>query len=217
MKKFLCFDIETAPLPESELLAMLPPFNPDDVKLGNLKDADKIAAKLAEAEASHKADFIDRAALDALTGRVLAIGLSSGTPTILDGEGDESQLLADFWDTVQDAIAEGAKLIGFNCNTFDLPFLYKRSWKHGIRPAVGLRRGRYWSDTVIDLREEWQLGDRMAKGSLDAVAKHLGLGGKTGNGKDFAKLWESDRAAAEKYLLNDIALTEAVAKRMGVN
>ena len=71
----ILFDIETAPLPESELAALVPPFDPAEVRTGNLKDPDKIAAKLAEAEANHRRDFIERAALDPLTGRVLAIGL----------------------------------------------------------------------------------------------------------------------------------------------
>src|SRR5476651_2330269 len=71
----IVFDLETGPLAESELSALLPPFDPADVKTGNLKDPAKIAEKIAEAEANHKRDFIERAALDPLTGRVLAIGV----------------------------------------------------------------------------------------------------------------------------------------------
>ena len=71
----LIFDIETGPLPENELLAMMPAFDPADVKSGNLKDPAKIAEKIAEAEANHRRDFIGRAALDPLTGRVVAIGV----------------------------------------------------------------------------------------------------------------------------------------------
>lgn len=71
----ICFDIETGPLPETELAAMVPAFDPAEVKTGNLKDRDKVAAKIAEAEANHRREFIERAALDPLTGRVLAIGL----------------------------------------------------------------------------------------------------------------------------------------------
>ena len=78
--KRIYFDIETGPLPESELLAMLPPFDASEVRVGNLKDEAKIAAKIAEAEVNHRRDFIDRAALDATTGRVIAIGLLTPTP-----------------------------------------------------------------------------------------------------------------------------------------
>ena len=41
--KTIFFDVETAPLPESELAAMVPPFDPAEVRTGNLKDPDKIA------------------------------------------------------------------------------------------------------------------------------------------------------------------------------
>ena len=61
-----------------------------------------------------------------------------------------------------------------------------------------------------------QLGDRMARGSLDAISKHLGVGCKNGDGKEFAGLWESDRASAEAYLRNDLDLTAKVAHALGI-
>ena len=60
------------------------------------------------------------------------------------------------------------------------------------------------------------MGDRQARGSLDAIAKHLGIGAKTGSGADFAKLWQSDRAKAVEYLRNDIELTAKLAEVLGV-
>lgn len=52
----------------------------------------------------------------------------------------------------------------------------------------------------------------MAKGSLDVIAKHLGVGAKNGDGKAFAELWASDRAQAVAYLRNDVQLTAKVAE-----
>ena len=46
--KTIHFDIETGPLSEAELAVMVPPFDAAEVKTGNLKDPDKIAAKVAE-------------------------------------------------------------------------------------------------------------------------------------------------------------------------
>ena len=178
--------------PHPELLAMLPPFDPAEVKTGNLKDPAKIAEKLAEAEANHRRDFIERAALDPLTGRVVAIGVQIETPAfdretgevnralagsefaIIVGD-DEAAILREFWALVRAEAGRLNTLIGFNSNQFDLPFLFRRSWKHGVQIPFGLRRGRYWGDQVVDIRDNWQLGDRMAKGSLAAIAKHLGL------------------------------------------
>ena len=217
------FDIETAPLPEAELAALVPPFDPAEVKTGNLKDPDKITAKIAEAEANHRREFFDRAALDPLTGRVLAIGLyefdSSGQGGVFRilGREDEAGLLSEFWDALRGEMGRVNTAVGFNIFAFDLPFLFRRSWKHRIAVPFGIRRGRYWSDQLVDLRDLWQLGDRQARGSLDSIARHLGVGAKNGDGKAFAGLWQSDRASAEAYLRNDLELTVKVAEVLGVS
>lgn len=218
----IVFDIETGPLPESELAALVPPFDPAEVKTGNLKDPEKIAAKLAEAEANHRHDFFDKAALDPITGRVVAIGLLAnaecGTRSAefrIIGHEDEAQMLREFWDTTRGEMGRINQMVGFNSNSFDLPFLIRRSWKHRVSVPFGIRRGRYWSDEMVDLRDAWQLGDRQARGSLDVIAKHLGIGAKNGSGADFAKLWQSDRAKAVEYLRNDLELTARLADALG--
>lgn len=218
----IVFDIETGALPEGELEAMLPEFDPAEVKTGNIKDPEKIASKIAEAEVNHRREFFDRAALDPLTGRVIAIGLlrnaegrlQSAEFKVLSDE-DEAVLLREFWGACLGDMGRINELIGFNVCGFDLPFLVRRSWKHGVRVPTGIRRGRYWSEQVLDVREVWQLGDRMARGSLDAVAKHLGVGQKTGDGKEFAQLWATDRNKAIAYLHNDVLLTAKVAEALG--
>ena len=227
--KTIVFDIETGPLPENELLAMLPVFDPAEVKTGNLKDPAKIAEKIAEAEANHRRDFIERAALDPLTGRVVAFGvmtfdargetppaLGKGGKFSIIGHDDEARTLREFWELAGGAQGRMNPMIGFNIFGFDLPFLFRRSWKHRIAIPFGLRRGRYWGDQLIDLRDCWQLGDRQARGSLDSIARHLGVGAKNGDGKAFAELWWSDRKQAEAYLRNDIELTAKVADVLGV-
>lgn len=214
MKKTICFDCETGPLPEAELLAMLPPFDPADVKVGNL-GPEKAAAKIADAEANHKRNFIERAALDPLTGRILAIGLlESGQCKILDSD-DEANLLGYFWEACSnESDYTFHQMVGFNIHAFDLPFLIRRSWKHKVRVPF-VRKGRYWREDFVDLRLEWQLGNRDHHGSLDSIARHLGVGQKSGSGADFAALWASDRAKALEYLRNDLTLTAAVYERIG--
>jgi hypothetical protein len=214
--KTIVFDIETGPLPEAELLAVMPAFNPAEVRTGNLKDPAKVTEKIVEAEANHRREFIERAALDPLTGRVLAIGLDYGPDEereILFGP-NEAKLLEAFWSRIRGEYARLHTLVGFNITQFDLPFLIRRSWKHGVRVPFGLRRGRYWGDCIIDLRDWWQLGDRQARGSLDSIANHLGVGRKTGNGADFAELLFNDPVAAAAYLTKDLELTRAVALRL---
>jgi 3'-5' exonuclease len=213
MNDMIVFDIETGPLPESELAALLPPFDPAEVKTGNLKDPVKIAEKLREAEEAHRREFFEKAALDPLTGRVVAIGLlypELGEFHVI-GHDDEAETLREFWQACRGEMGRVNQMVGFNTHLFDLPFVIRRSWKHRIAVPFGIRRGRYWSDEMIDLRDAWQLGDRQARGSLDAIAKHLGIGAKTGEGKMFAELWQSDREKAVDYLRNDLQLTAKMA------
>ena len=237
----IIFDVETGPLAEGELSALLPPFDPAEVKTGNLKDPEKVAAKIAEAEANHRREFFEKAALDPLTGRVVAIGmlvfdeLNEGGPDtdagqcVIIGHDDEARTLREFWQYTQGEMGRMNPMIGFNIFAFDLPFLFRRSWKQRVPIPFGLRRGRYWGDQVIDLRDAWQLGDRQARGSLDSIAKHLGVGaklaapaangppgGKLMTGADFAEMWKRDRARAEAYLRNDLELTAKIAHALGV-
>jgi len=213
MNTILC-DIETGPLAEAELAAMAPPFDAAEVKVGDLKDPGKIAARLAEAEAMHWRDFPKRAALDPLTGRVLAVGLlfENGEFSAI-GHDDEAAILREFW-TACRRDKSRQRMIGFNTHLFDLPFLMRRSFKHRVEVPDGIRRGRYWSEEMVDLREEWQLGDRQARGSLDTIARHLGVGQKNGHGEDFARLWQADRAKAVAYLRKDLELTSRIAEAL---
>ncbi|HWV98530.1 MAG TPA: ribonuclease H-like domain-containing protein [Candidatus Acidoferrum sp.] len=214
----IVFDIETGPLPEPELAALMPTFDAAEVKTGNLKDPEKIAAKIAEAEASHRREFVERGALDPLTGRVIAVGLlyeDSGEFVVI-GHDDEASTLREFWRACQGEMGRINQMVGFNTWSFDLPFLIRRSFKYRVAVPFGIRRGRYWGDEMVDLREVWQLGDRQARGSLDSIAKHLGIGAKNGDGGAFAELWRTDRAQAVAYLRNDLDLTAKVAEALGV-
>lgn len=202
------FDIETGPLPDSYLDLICPEFEPPS----NYKDPEKIAANLAE----KKAQWKSRAALSPLTGKVLCIGVLDidGTFVVMDGDGDERVVLEQFRKFADHN--KDSQIVGFNIHSFDIPFLCKRAWKHGIQPCVRPGTRLFSSDRWIDLRNVWQMGDKTAEGSLDAIAKFFGVGAKNGSGADFAALWESDKAAATEYLRNDLNLTRDIAERMGV-
>lgn len=213
----MVFDIETGPLPLAQLEAAMPEFDPSEVKVGNLKDPALIAAKIEAAKVNQRRQFVERAALDPTTGKVLAIGMMDGqTGQSVILADDEQVMLNQFWDSIRDSQGTILRMCGFNCNLFDLPFLVRRSWHLGIPIPTGLRNGRYWNDRIIDLRDVWQLGDRTAHGSLDRICKFLGLGEKLGDGKDFAALLASDRSQAMAYLEQDLNLARKLARRLGV-
>lgn len=217
----IVFDIETGPAPLEVIEQHLPEFEAP----ANYKDPAKIEAYRAE----QRERFIQRAALSPLTGRVLAIGAwvdgiyhrhicaahGPGADAESGAEAEaEAACLRWFWGMV----GKGTLLVGFNSNRFDLPFLYRRSWALGIAiPSFRLtQNGRLHDRLHIDLMEIWQLGDRQNFISLDAIARYLGIGRKTGEGEFFYKVLKAFPEEAIAYLENDVRLTFELAKRLNV-
>lgn len=211
------FDIETGPLPLADLAKGMPTFDAPS----NFKDPEKIANAIAEKREKWLAD----AALDATTGRVIAIGLlyaegDNENFVALDGLEDEAALLREFWNRLEDhhADAECGRIVGWNSAAFDLPFLMRRSWMLGVRVPKWVRNGRWWHDDLLDLIEVYRLGDRTTTtGGLDRLAKCFGLEGKTEPlGANFAMVWMEDRPRALAYLRRDVELTAELGRRLGV-
>lgn len=229
---FVTFDIETAPQDEATLLALMPPFDPAEVKMGNIKDADKIAAKIADAEVKHKARWLSEAALSPATGRVACITVSARNAAGVDfgtvvnfADDAESEIkeITRFWAMIDQSF-QGAYtfFVGHNILDFDLPFLINRSRILGIplpRHLYAIKGGRvYFSDHFVDTRLVWLLGRKASDNpsSLDFVAKALKVGAKNGSGADFAQLMKTDREAAKAYAENDVLITTKVAQRLGL-
>ena len=219
---FAVFDIETSPLDDVTLSALCPPyeapekpgeFDPASVKYGNTKDAEKRKAKLeeemakhaaavkdydmtvAKGAAEHFAKFKDKAALDATTGRVVAIGvdplqfgvspdLFDAKPGIIDCDGpaesffDELSGLKMFWGWVENCLAAQRPMLSFNGHVFDIPFLWQRSVILGIPIPHGVYQGRYPNPLFIDLMKEWTRYQSGKFVKLDVIAKAMGLAGK---------------------------------------
>lgn len=186
----MILDIETISQDPEKLLADMPAFDAESVKLGNLKDPAKIEAKLRESEERHRRDYIDRAALDARTCHVRIGGMldaetgkktlflwepDSATEFLLSGEfpltgnvrllawPDEGLMLANLMMTLKENLAgDNARCVTYYGNKFDLPLLFRRSWILGRNVFIphAWRRGRYWSDRFLDLHELFTFGDR---------------------------------------------------------
>jgi len=210
MRKVI-IDIETGPLLDAELAQ----FEPKEWPLGNLKDPSKIAQAIEEKRRAWK----EGAALDALTGRIIAIGTLELDHITVFADDDEAGTIGGFLTWLNLEPYDWPLLVGFNIKLFDLPFLHRRALKHGRSEIKSLwSNKRPWDSRVIDLREEWQCGDRQAHDSLNSICRHMGIGGKLEDmsGRDFARVWLEDKDKALAYLHNDLRLTEALAKRMGV-
>jgi len=208
--KTAIFDIESGPLPLEKLGHLTPEFTAP----ANYKDPEKIAANIA----AQRDAWLDKAALSAITGRVLCVGAlkPDGTTEHLFSD-DESKLLESVWLMLLDDVI-ASHWIGHNIFAFDLPFLVRRSRILNVFvPLHAIRPGRYWSDRFIDTMQEWDLGTH-ERISLDNLARCMGCGAKPEGvtGKDFARLWVEDKPQALAYLDNDLRMTAAVAARMGL-
>ncbi len=204
--KLACIDVETEANPEAESIFQ-PTFKPN----GTLKDPEKIKADLAQ----KRLDWIGDGALYAERGRILAIGYN------IDGcfycyDDDEKSLLEGFISTIRHNVFEGYTICGFNILDFDLPYIRKRCLILGIPFPFYDRSNRWnpWTFPVFDAMKDWTCGKYNEYVSLDTVARALGVGQKTGNGKDFAKLFREDKEKAIEYLSNDLELSYKFCERM---
>jgi hypothetical protein len=214
----LVFDIETSALTREEILASVPPFDRDNVKLGNRKTPEAILKYMESAEEEYYEHFVERAALDARTATVLCIGYfdpfkPGGDALEVKGAGEsERAVVSDFW--MRWDRRGSSRLVGFNILRFDLPFMVRRSWQLGIPVHPSVFDGRYFNRGFIDLATYWQMGNRDEMISLDALARFLGLPGKKGNGLRFSHLWKENREEAIEYLRTDLEITTQAARRM---
>jgi len=206
-KARVCFDIETGPEPLGRIKELMPRFKAPST----YKSEEAIKKNLAK----QQKDYIEKAPLNAETGRVLAIGYSlcDEDEVYYLGNECENELLTDFWDYFRQL--SSATWIGHNSNSFDWPFLVRRSMRHGIMFPSEFYTPIKWSKTLIDTMDIYALGEYQKRISLDRLAKFVGAGEKSGDGADFYAKWINDKEAALKYLEQDVIITKKVWEAIG--
>jgi 3'-5' exonuclease len=123
-----------------------------------------------------------------------------------------------FWKLLRDFDQRRELIVTHNGISFDLPFLYKRSIIHRIRPTVELCFARYRSQPLFDTMCEWNKWDLRKFISLDELALILGLESSKGNGIDGAHVYdrfcEGCHQEIADYCLRDVKLTREIYYRM---
>jgi len=233
-QKTVVFDIETAP--SDELVEKnTKPFDPSTVKLGNLKDEEKIAIKLAEAENRYYENAYKKAALDPITGYICAIGIAYSDDDYKLLTGHEPYILELFWEAfMRHPNDNWAYYTGSNNKTtFDIRFILMRSWMNKVKVPWGIvTKTGYFNGAFVDLAQIYLAGaDYVTYCGLSRAAEQMNLIGEdvgfatvrskdelklsTGvTGANFHELLVSDPKAADTYLINDLALTRALADRI---
>lgn len=152
---------------------------------------------------------IETTGLDPFSSRITAIGVSNGFGTDAMVDKDEKYILEKFWEGVRRKYPY-IRLVGFNCQGFDMPFLIIRSLKHNIK--VFDLKGR-----IIDLREVLSNGNRYQKGKLDDYAKLIGIEQKYNgySGFEAIRLWNENKLdELKEYVLTDVRITHKLYERM---
>lgn len=206
------FDIET--IPNSSMLDKLPE---PEIKLGALKDPEKIAQKKAEA----KIKQIEKMALNPLYGRVCAAVLSNDNACsriIIDEDSDNAE--TELLETLFPFFADDNVLITYNGTDFDMPFTYKRAVLLGIVPAeyaaptLSAMTARYNNKHHIDLMTVWCGYGRYEK--LDNLGNFLLDEKKLDvNFRDFPEMIKTEigRGKLLDYCEQDVRLTWALYQR----
>lgn len=212
--KIIVFDIESGPLDEEILASQFVPKTKEEFVGAQRWKPETIEEKYSNYLVTALEDFKRRAALDATTGQVLAIGLKSEKGSMILDSLNEDHLLTQFWAKVASCESTGRSLVGHNVLGFDLPFLARRSWMRGIDFQMP-------RNCIKDTMKVWGCNCYGETISLDRLAKALGLPGKMEgvSGADFAKLWNGEaeeQELARRYLLTDLEVTWEVANRLGV-
>lgn len=226
-------DLETVALPESEVRAMLPPFDEAEARASvprNYRKPEAISGWVEEQRASYGSDIVEKAALNPLYSRVVVV-------TAWDGSGvKQSRLLDDdepalvesalmFLSHLESShvpareFLDGGLVAGWNI-AWDLSYLLKRAWILGIPvpKSVFNPLERYpIPSRFIDLMRLWQGGDYKAPyTSLDSALRALGLPPKTHDGSEFGKLWVENREEACAYARAEMESLKMLAERLGV-
>ena len=200
----IVFNIETDALPRDEIRHLMPEFTAPS----NYKDADKIQAYKAKKEAEWCLD----AQMSALSGRVLAIGVQEPVQSVLTFVNiNEGDLLRSFWEYYRRNAH--CKFVGFNCNTFAIPFLVRRSWVNRVQ-VPNIFHGRYLSGNFVDLAQVWSCGT-YEKVSLEHLARFFGIKLKE-TGVKFNTMWDVNPLKALEKLKSDVMAIRYIGEAMNV-
>jgi len=178
--------------PDSNYKDYIKGFDVTSVKVGNLKDPEKIKNKISQAKAIYYTEAERAAPYSPLTGEIMAIVLWDSEKGYSYMVGDEAEILNTFYEYFKGVDIFGSGyIIGWNIKRFDIPFLIKRAWYNRV-PFVSLidRNGNAIPE-VIDLKEVWSLNDPENSDTIEQVHKFL-----TGQSVDLSKLSQSVKKAS---------------------
>jgi hypothetical protein len=231
--KFCLLDIETGMsddakdfMPDFDLLKpeiKEPKYKKDGELYANSKSIVEQESDWLTKRKEIEENWIAQCPLSPMTAKVIAVSYMLPTQdavqyvTIKDINVDEKErtLIYLAWEIYKHAQDNNCMLVGHNIKKFDLPMLVRRSWKHGIKPLYDGMIPPWESKWIVDTMVLWNQGNYGEKFiSLDDFGQFLGFGKKTGKGRDFAKMLETDYKAAIEYVTSEMKLLKNIANKL---
>lgn len=211
-EEYTVIDIET--YPNKEMIDRLPE---PTVKYGNTNDKEKRQAKYEKVVLKQ----VDDMALSPLYGKIACIGYT-------DENGDEQCYISEneieiinfiFEKIISYKESASPKLVTWDGNRFDIPFIYKRALILGVETHSELSywTKRYQVNPHCDLAQVWCNWDSNKYEKLDNVSNAVLGYGKVEFDvttiKDLIKT-EEGRGAIAKYCMQDVEITSKLFYKM---
>lgn len=215
-------DIETLAQPTEKILANLPPWDEVEARQRvpkNYKKEEAISGWLNEDRENHGKNAIEKAALNPETATIAIVGFwkyGKVEQLVCDDEASESDIIYGAFDRISD----GSTVLGWNLIGFDMKMLIRRAWTLGVKVPRSIFNpiSRYPTpDRFVDMMDKYRAGsfkDPFTR--LSGALRAMQLPDK-GDGKEFGKLWESDRAKALDYNAQELHGQAELYRRMGVD
>jgi predicted PolB exonuclease-like 3'-5' exonuclease len=216
--KTLTFDIETIPrqdLPDD----LKPQFDPESVKIGNIKDQAKIDEKIEAARKEFEEGLVKKMSLDPDLCEVVIVSFYDGERIESVGlKNDEYDTVYEAWARIIPAYQNRIPLISYNGIGFDLPVLLHAAMRLDVPVdpyMYSFLTPRYDSVYHYDLMQILAGWDRTRWKSLDFYIKLFSLGSKTGDGSQVYGLWQAkEYDKIREYCEHDVTLTAALFERI---
>jgi predicted PolB exonuclease-like 3'-5' exonuclease len=226
------FDIETMPnIRISE--ECRPKFDPDDVKLGNLKDQVKIDAKLKDAEANFRENSVKKMSVTPSLAQLCTfVGMKydTGTEEVLekvsiqvtkDYDADDLDAATDGWEFIRKMYQERTPMVSFNGIGFDMPIMWHRAISQDIPVNRSMydrltpRYGNMFHYDLLGILAGWTL-DKMKGHKLDFFLNLYGIGSKGGmDGSQVYGAWQEGKYnEIQQYCESDVLQTCKLFKRV---
>ena len=220
MDKYLCIDIETIPfqsLPEGTM----PEFDPESVKMGNIKDETKRAEKVAEAKAQFEAGLVKQMSLDPDLCEVIMVAILKEGDYLMESYGPyitEYERIYETWSLIAAAYQSRIPLVTYNGMGFDLPILLHAAIRLDVAVSPFMYSAltqKYNNPHHYDLMQWFSSWDRQKWKPLDFYLKLFDIGAKTSDGSQVYDMWKAgEHDKIREYCEQDVLMTARLFERV---